>query len=37
MNIYLVDGTYELFRYFFAVPPAKDINGRVAFWALCSP
>ena len=28
MNIYLVDGTYELFRYFFAVPPAKDINGR---------
>jgi len=28
MNIYLIDGTYELFRYFFAVPPAKDINGR---------
>jgi 5'-3' exonuclease len=27
MNIYLIDGTYELFRYFFAVPPAKDING----------
>ena len=28
MNIYLIDGTYELFRYFFAVPSAKDINGR---------
>jgi 5'-3' exonuclease len=28
MNVYLIDGTYELFRYFFAVPPAKDINGR---------
>ena len=28
MNIYLIDGTYELFRYFFAVPPVKDINGR---------
>ncbi len=28
MNIYLVDGTYELFRYYFAVPSAKDIKGR---------
>ena len=28
MNIHLIDGTYELFRYFFAVPSAKDINGR---------
>jgi len=28
VNIHLVDGTYELFRYFFAVPSAKDINGR---------
>jgi 5'-3' exonuclease len=28
MNVYLIDGTYELFRYFFAVPPAKDLNGR---------
>jgi 5'-3' exonuclease len=28
MNVYLIDGTYELFRYFFAVPSAKDINGR---------
>lgn len=28
MNIYLVDGTYELFRYFYAVPPAKDKNGQ---------
>ncbi len=28
MNVYLIDGTYELFRYFFAVPAARDVNGR---------
>ena len=28
MNVHLVDGTYELFRHFFAVPPAADINGQ---------
>jgi 5'-3' exonuclease len=28
MNIYLIDGTYELFRHFFAVPSAKDANGQ---------
>lgn len=28
MNIYLVDGTYELFRYFFAVPSSKDAGGQ---------
>jgi 5'-3' exonuclease len=28
MEIYLIDGTYELFRHFFAVPSAKDENGR---------
>jgi 5'-3' exonuclease len=28
MNVYLIDGTYELFRYFFAVPSAKDANGQ---------
>ena len=27
MDVYLVDGTYELFRYFFAVPSAKDLRG----------
>jgi 5'-3' exonuclease len=27
MNIHVVDGTYELFRHFFAVPPGSDING----------
>ena len=26
--MYVVDGTYELFRHFFAVPPATDANGR---------
>jgi 5'-3' exonuclease len=28
MNIHLIDGTYELFRYFFAVPPAADPDGQ---------
>src|SRR6202051_2594414 len=28
MDIYLIDGTYELFRHFFAVPAAKDVNGQ---------
>ena len=27
MNIYLIDGTYELFRHFFAVPSSKDAEG----------
>ncbi|MGA8553312.1 MAG: 5'-3' exonuclease H3TH domain-containing protein [Candidatus Acidiferrales bacterium] len=28
MDIYLIDGTYELFRYFYAVPSAKDFRGQ---------
>jgi len=28
MNVYLIDGTYELFRHFFAVPAAKDGSGQ---------
>lgn len=28
MNVYLIDGTYELFRHFFAVPSARDANGQ---------
>jgi 5'-3' exonuclease len=28
MDVYLIDGTYELFRYFFAVPAAKDAKGQ---------
>src|SRR6202795_3623637 len=28
MDVHLIDGTYELFRHFFAVPPAKDLNGQ---------
>jgi 5'-3' exonuclease len=28
MNVHLVDGTYELFRHFFAVPSARDSEGR---------
>ena len=28
MDVHLVDGTYELFRYFFAVPAAADATGQ---------
>ena len=28
MKIYLVDGTYELFRHYYAVPSARDEEGR---------
>jgi 5'-3' exonuclease len=28
MNVHLVDGTYELFRFFHAVPSSKDADGR---------
>ncbi len=28
MQVHLVDGTYELFRHYFAVPSALDQNGR---------
>jgi 5'-3' exonuclease len=28
MDVHLIDGTYELFRHFFAVPAATDVNGR---------
>jgi len=28
MDIYLIDGTYELFRHYFAVPSARDREGR---------
>jgi 5'-3' exonuclease len=28
MDVYLIDGTYELFRHFFAVPAATDGNGQ---------
>jgi 5'-3' exonuclease len=28
MNVHLIDGTYELFRYFFAVPSTKDARGQ---------
>ena len=28
MDVYLIDGTYELFRHFFAVPSVKDEAGR---------
>lgn len=28
MNVFLIDGTYELFRHFHAVPAAQDVNGR---------
>jgi 5'-3' exonuclease len=28
MDVHLIDGTYELFRHFFAVPSAKDSGGQ---------
>lgn len=28
MHIYLIDGTYELFRHYYAVPSAKDESGH---------
>ena len=28
MDVHLIDGTYELFRHFFAVPPAQDVSGQ---------
>ena len=28
MNIYLVDGTYELFRHYYALPSARDKTGQ---------
>jgi 5'-3' exonuclease len=28
MDVHLIDGTYELFRHFFAVPTAADVNGQ---------
>ena len=28
MNVFLIDGTYELFRHFYAVPSATDADGR---------
>jgi 5'-3' exonuclease len=27
MEVHLIDGTYELFRHYYALPPAKDVNG----------
>lgn len=28
MDVHLIDGTYELFRHFYAVPAAADVNGQ---------
>jgi 5'-3' exonuclease len=28
MDVYLIDGTYELFRHFFAVPSSRDSTGQ---------
>ena len=28
LEVFLIDGTYELFRYFYAMPSAKDRDGR---------
>jgi 5'-3' exonuclease len=28
LDVHLIDGTYELFRHYYALPPARDANGR---------
>jgi 5'-3' exonuclease len=28
MNVFLIDGTFELFRHFYAVPSVRDVDGR---------
>lgn len=28
MDVHLIDGTYELFRHFYIVPAAADVNKR---------
>src|SRR3989441_13329305 len=28
MDVYLIDGTYELFRHYYALPSARDTDGR---------
>ena len=28
MDVHLIDGTYELFRHYYALPPARDAEGR---------
>jgi 5'-3' exonuclease len=28
VNVHLIDGTYELFRHYYALPPARDADGR---------
>jgi 5'-3' exonuclease len=28
LDVYLIDGTYELFRHYYAVPSARDADGR---------
>jgi 5'-3' exonuclease len=28
VDVHLLDGTYELFRHFYAMPPARDADGR---------
>jgi 5'-3' exonuclease len=28
MDLYLIDGTYELFRHYYALPSARDVDGR---------
>ncbi|MEO8662723.1 MAG: flap endonuclease, partial [Bryobacteraceae bacterium] len=28
LDVHLIDGTYELFRHYYALPPATDDQGR---------
>jgi hypothetical protein len=35
MDIHLIDETYELFRYFYAVPSAQPVVRRLVQFAEC--
>ena len=39
LDVYLVDGTYELFRHYYALPSARDSDGCevAARSEACSP
>ena len=37
MDVYLVDGTYELFRHYYALPSARGADGREAVATVAKP
>jgi len=37
VDVYLVDGTYELFRHYYALPSARGADGREAVATVAKP